>query len=172
MKYKCLLVILGLTLLQSNVSAQEFKPTNDHVSKHELKINLPYLLFPVVDIAYEYGLNDFSGIGVDAIWVINDSHDIKGGILPYYRAYFSSKRNEGFFVELNLATGIYEDREYDPVNGEVTKELEPFFGVGCAVGWKFVNRNDLIGEAVLGIGRATGIDEIYPRLGIMFGKRF
>ena len=92
-------------------------------------------------------------------------------IAPYFRFYFSKfdeffyhvglKRPNLFFIETNLAVIGYEDRTS--------------FGLGLAVGKKFINSMNYAAEIYFGGGAGTsdfkGID-VYLRFGINLGKRF
>ena len=67
------------------------------------------------------------------------------------------------------------------INGEiqtqdyVIDEKTTNFGMGAAVGFKLLTRNNYVGELFAGAGRLFGdsLDfEMYPRLGLSIGKRF
>ncbi len=64
--------------------------------------------------------------------------------------------------------------ESEFVNGTLVTKTETNMGagLGIAIGWKYLSRNNWIGEIYLGGGRDFINDGGYPRLGISIGKRF
>jgi hypothetical protein len=98
--------------------------------------------------------------------------------LPYFRFYPSERQKaEGFFLEANTGVIFSEEDvfEYFPGNSLITGENRTGFGLGVAIGGKFISKRGLFGEVLGGLGREFNDEtsiEIYPRVGINFGFRF
>lgn len=159
----------------ANLSAQEANP--EYSGNHELKLNAAYLLAGVIEGTYERILGEESAIGVSAGFALDDSVDYRFGAIPYYRLYFGKKRAAGFFVEGNAA--FYSARSYDyyDFDSEMFRSNTEFGGgLGLAVGGKFITRKGWIAEIFLGAGRnffnTNQLDVVYPRAGVLIGKRF
>ncbi len=148
---------------QSNVG---FTP-----AKNEVSLNLPIAIFAAFpEISYERILSEDMGVGLSGAVAADGTFiDMKFMLTPYLRWYFSGsseserKYGAGFFVEAN--TSIFTSKKH-VVN-------ETGFGLGLALGWKFVSSGNWTGQIYVGAGRnfADGV-KIYPRLGITVGKRF
>ena len=143
---------------------------------NEFKVNILYTALGIPEITYERLLNDNSGVGISAGFSIEKKEEMayRYGITPYYRMYFGYRKASGFFIEAN---GIVLGHSYEDYNGTETSlnsEVRTQFGLGAAVGGKFLSRNGLIGELHGGLGRVFGDNSLgaYPRFGISLGKRF
>lgn len=113
---------------------------------------------------------------------------------PYYRYSPNPKKtsNQGFFIESGLFTG-YKSYiiEYDKISKpdknstlEIVKAIEKRdsfeesfrLGLGGAIGYKSVTKKNFIWEFLLGGGYEQNLEQTvkkgYPRVGILFGKRF
>ncbi|MGY5352379.1 DUF3575 domain-containing protein [Wenyingzhuangia sp. IMCC45533] len=149
------------------------------------------ILFVGLDLTYEKILNDDTSLGVGFNYLLSDDNsDSKYELTGYYRNYFSTKFNQGFFVELFAQYAKKECDLYffDFSNGNNdNKKLDAeTFSPGIAIGGKWVTKKGIIGEIFLGVGRnileveeeINGIrvdvssDEIIVRAGISIGKRF
>jgi hypothetical protein len=103
-------------------------------------------------------------------------------IAPYYRQYFFNKKDygaRGLFAEglLQYGTGddYYGDYYYEQTFGDNTNSKWNAFGIGFALGQKWVSQNGFILEISLGGGRYFGNEEGAPegffRGGILVGYR-
>ena len=157
--------------------------------RHELKLNLGssvFLSFP--EISYEYILSEdmtvgaAMGFGFDTD--LGDGYSFKA--TPFARWFFGRKSYEpatGFFLEANGVLGKQDvDTSYATPGMDYgwTSRYESKFaaGLGLAVGWKHLSKNNWTGELFLGMGRNfiyhKSHDDIplYARIGISIGKRF
>lgn len=175
--------IFAMALAASALGQEKEKITGD--GNNELKINMAYFVFEIVELNYERILMDEFSIGVGASYWFDAYADIDFVVNPFFRFYPINTRRRAatFFIEGNAGIVGGTDRFYhwelsDPVNGNFPVYQEKSFvrgGAGVAVGTKFLSRNHFIGEAYLGVGRIFGVDgypDVYPRAGITFGKRF
>jgi hypothetical protein len=164
MKFLVIFVFL-LGASTACVWAQEnpTEPTGDN----EIKVNGAYLLGGFAEITYERILGEDSAIGVSMGFALDNSIDYRFGVIPYYRLYFGKKKAAGFFVEGNGA--FYSGRDF-------SSDTEFGAGLGLAIGGKFITQKGWIAELLIGLGRNfvsnDELNEIYPRTGILIGKRF
>ena len=124
------------------------------------------------------GLSLSVGIGDET----GDLSEYRFMAIPHYRVYFGKKRAAGFFIEGSAAIAsvrndykIYYDGITDSYYSAKNGTDKTSFGLGAAVGAKFLTRNGFLGEVFGGVGRLfgeTGGVEAYPRIGISLGKRF
>jgi len=145
---------------------------------NEFKINMGSLLFEFPELSYEHILNDESSIGISLAFPLDNDISYRFIAYPNFRIYFGKKRAAGFFMEANSA--IFSQQNESFVFGgsldSYNKETRMGFGLGIAVGGKFLTKNGFIGELYIGGGRnfihTDKIDNGYPRIGISIGKRF
>lgn len=171
MKKSIVTLVLSLAFLTS--FAQQLSYPN------EVKINIAYLIGGFPEIGYEYLINDESGVGMDILFAIDNNIDFKFALTPYYRFYFGKKPAAGFFAEgfgmLNTFK-IYDDIYYfDSEEYESNSENITDFALGISIGGKFVTNKGFVFEIYGGVGRNlfnNGSDEVVPRTGVTFGKRF
>lgn len=164
--------------------AQEVNNTSEYEmlyqKKHELRIDaLEGLIVPAIDISYEYVINKYSGVGASIFMnVSSEPEDYqKFAISPYYRQYFFNKKDfgaRGFYGEgvLQFAGG---SENFFNENGNVIDEEWSSFGVGFAIGQKWVSENGFVIDISLGGGRYFGNDlgpEGFFRGGVTVGYRF
>lgn len=157
------------------------------LGNNELKINLLVSVLGMPEVTYERLLEDNMGVGISIGVNLDNATDgpfggIKFMAIPYYRLYFGNKKASGFFIEGNAAVvnvtdryGYFEDSINGTSNYTRTKENTTNFGLGAAIGGKFLARNGFLGEVFGGVGRLFGdtrVTEAYPRIGISIGKRF
>ncbi len=126
---------------------------------------------PALNFSYERLLNKDSGIGINAILLLDKKSTDSGTttqISPYYRMYFGKKYAAGFFVEGFVPITMSSDRTYDYVYNEYgyasswTKdEKNTTVGIGVGFGGKWIARNNIIFEASMSVGRRFGINEEY-----------
>ena len=148
--------------------------------KNDIKLNAAYLIAGDTEISYERILDEEVGIGVSAGFRFDKDVEYKYSFIPHARFYFSRKPGAGFFMEGNVA--LYWEKGYrvtylGPYSVHVYDDASIFgFGGGLGVGGKFISRRGIIGELLGGIGRTftntDQLDVIYPRFGVLIGKRF
>lgn len=193
------LLLLGLLVVYTLVvsaqtdslskSIQKKSEVIGHGGNNELKLNLLMTVIGVPEITYERLIGDNMGLGATVGISLDDNIDYRFAIMPHFRLYFGNKKANGFFIEGNAAllgtrSEIYDylESSYYPPGGYYhggyysrNGKTSTNFGLGAAVGGKFLTRNGFLGEAFLGVGRVFGerryIEE-YPRIGITIGKRF
>jgi len=152
--------------------------TNDkeNNSNNEIKINMGSLLFELPEVSYEHIINEESSFGISVAFPIDKNKSVSYGFIVYpnYRIYFSNKRAAGFFFEGNSA--IFSQRFQKDGFPERADKNKIGFGLGIAIGGKFLTKSGFIGEIYIGGGRnfvnTDIIDSGYPRAGISIGKRF
>ncbi len=171
-------VIVFLILSIFKVQSQEEKVSQIQ-GKNEIKLNGFYLALGVAEISYERILNNESAVGISVNFDLEENNLYNFGVIPYYRLYFGKKKAAGFFIEGNAAVIADDPRPcYDCFLSPGPRESKLYFGLGVAAGGKFISRKGWVGEIFIGIGRFFGtneyyhISELYPRVGISFGKRF
>ncbi|MFO7791339.1 MAG: DUF3575 domain-containing protein [Bacteroidales bacterium] len=170
------LILCFILVISINLYAQEETP--DSILNNEVKLNAGYLLAGYPELAYERIINDESAVGISGGFCINEGETIgflsyyKYSLVPYYRIYFGKKRATGFFIEGNGI--LFSQDYYNYTNNERSNYIG--FGLGIAIGVKFITSSGWIGELYGGGGRNfINEDKIsggYPRLGVTIGKRF
>ena len=154
---KVLFIIAALCMCQPAFS-QEAEKIKQVFPKNEIKINVPFFLLP--GITYERLLSKNIGIGLSAEPSIQWGKDVyvDAGfhfrITPYSRYYYKA-----FFIEANAALSRLESKNK--------------FGVGGALGCKFVSKKGFIGE--LYIRGGSFVDNMqggYLIFGVAIGKQF
>ncbi len=153
----------------------------------ELRINaLSLLVGPALDISYEHVLSSSSGLGGSLL--LNFSGDNYGSqkfaLSPFYRFYFFDQKDygaRGLFVEGFSSLALVEpytewvDLPYGSIV-EQDKGNEFQWSIGFAAGRKWINQKGFSFEIFLGVGRyllsTATTDEVHPRIGASFGKRF
>ncbi len=181
------LIISTFAFAQENTEEQPVNLNEINNKKHEFRIDvLESLALPAIDVSYEYVLSKYSGLGASLnVSFQDEENDFRQNFAftPYFRQYFFNKKEygaRGFFAEglLQYATGDnerffnFDDNTLDE-RGTWNK-----FGVGVAIGQKWVSRNGFVIELSLGGGRYLGDndDGLSPdgffRGGVSFGYRF
>ncbi|WP_299765602.1 DUF3575 domain-containing protein [uncultured Dokdonia sp.] len=182
------LICTTITFAQEDTDDQPVNLNDINNKKHEFRIDvLESLLLPSIDIGYEYVLSKYSGFGANInINLQDEEFDFrqKFAFTPYFRQYFFNKKDygaRGFFAEglLQYATGDNERLFADDIfNNQEERGTWSKFGVGVAIGQKWVSRNGFVIELSTGVGRYFGDDddglspEIFFRGGVSFGYRF
>ena len=129
---------------------------------------------PALNVSYERLLNEDSGIGLNALFMLNSSEPDSGlrtQISPYYRMYFGKKYASGFFVEGFVPVTMSNDAvyvyNYNPNTnsdmGYYKPEKNTTVGVGIGFGGKWVAKRNVVFEASTGIARRFG-DGIYGKI--------
>lgn len=180
-------MLLTLFLGMSTIGfAQETETTDQPFTnqKHEIRLDVTdALIVSTLELNYEYIISKFSGLGA-SVSVRLDEYDDYGSyqkfaFTPYYRQYFFNKKEygaRGLFAEglLQVASGeeLYgDDIGFANNDGDWTN-----FGVGFALGQKWVSKNGFILEISAGGGRyfggKDGSPEAFFRGGVLVGYRF
>ncbi len=172
-------ILLIFALLTGFATYAQEPPKVTDEGDNELKINLAYLLFEIVELNYERLITDEIGVGLGASVWFGGNSDIDFMFNPYFRFYpiDADRRATSFFIEGNA--GFLGGRElisFHTENGWDSRE-DNFVrgGAGIAVGAKFLSKGNFLAEGYLGIGRIFGtpsFPDVYPRVGVTFGKRF
>jgi len=195
-------MLLTLFLGVSTIGFAQDTETTENVAadrKHEIRLDaLEALSISTIEVNYEYIISRFSGVGAAVSVRLDDSDDYgsyqKFAFTPYYRQYFFNKKDygaRGLFAEglLQIATGeelyvdYYEGNDIGFPNDEGADIIFPEsnrnwtnFGVGFALGQKWVSKNGFILELSIGGGRYFGGKEGSPegffRGGVLVGYRF
>lgn len=158
--------------------------------KNEIRLNLFQSVLGLPEINYERILEDNFGVGFYAAYSLENEYDtsLRSLLMGYGRLYLGNyKPAVGFYIEGNTGlvlqesyysyteTPYYSSSSYYPYQYNSNPRLYAGLGIGVAAGYKFLTKNNWVGEFSLGIGRVFGnnvIVEAYPRLGISIGKRF
>jgi len=172
------LVIIFFGLYGSHdMYAQDIKEQSN--GTNEIKINMGSLLLEFPEISYEHIINEESSIGISVACPLDRDISYRFMVFPNYRIFFGNKRAAGFFIEANSA--IFSQRSQNNIvvlnfNDPSTDKTKIGWGLGIAVGGKFLTKNGFIGEVYVGGGRnfinTDKIDGGYPRVAISIGKRF
>jgi hypothetical protein len=173
------LLSLFLILFTTLCFGQE-EPKDKRYGLNEVKFNIGSSIFELFEFSYERILNNDMGVGLSANFLTEEGVNYRGAILPHFRFYPSEKQvASGFFLEAN--TGVIFSENDNTIfidnNGVATYGDESYvsFGLGIAIGGKFVSKTGIFGEIYTGIGREfvdESFIEVYPRLGLNFGYRF
>lgn len=175
---KLLCPIIFAAFFTCSVFAQDADKITDD-GNNELKVNLAYLLFEIVELNYERLITDEIGVGLGASYWFGENAEIDYMFNPYFRFYpiDAKRRAASFFIEGNA--GIVGGTEFIHFHTETGwGNREDTFvrgGAGIAVGAKFLSKGNFLAEGYLGIGRIFGtpsFPDVFPRVGVTFGKRF
>ncbi len=183
-------IITTISFAQEADDEQAVNLNEINNKKHEFRIDVfEGLVVPALDISYEYVLSKYSGVGASVNINLDEDEfdfDQKFAFTGYYRQYFFNKKDfgaRGFFAEglLQYASGISERLFTFVNNGQSVVENNDTwnkFGIGAAIGQKWVSKNGFVIEVSAGGGRYFGNDdngrspEAFFRGGISFGYRF
>ena len=187
--------IFILAILAISISAFSQQRTRSFMGWHlakdapaklnEVKLNLGTSIFALYpEFSYEriisedFGLGASAGIGLDP----DSDFPMNFAFTPYARWYFGGNANNlqkygaGFFIEANgsLFSTKFANEIVSSGNSTYTHNNGDGFGagLGVGVGWKYLSRNNWVGEFLLGVERDFVNDGAYPRMGITIGKRF
>ena len=186
---KKIIVILSFFMLTSLffLKAQEYL---ELTHRHELKLNMgTSVFFAFPEVSYEYLISDDMSVGTSVGFGLytdteeGDGYNFKA--TPYLRWFFNRSIRQpaaGFFLEANAAIGSQDIYSYDYTDYNYKSIKEKSIttgGMGLAAGWKYLSRNNWVGEIYGGAGRNFKYDKeyddsnrIYARIGISIGKRF
>lgn len=185
MKRNALLILalfVSLSMFPQRMHRAECWECSKNISQNELKFNIPVAIFGAFpEISYERILNSDISVGASVgVGFNEDDYPLSWEFMPYFRWFFGGnskslqKYGAGFFIEVNGALmGVNEDTDSSFGNNTMTDNDSEFgAGLGLAIGWKYLSKNDWIGEITYGAGRDFSNDRVYPRIGISVGKRF
>jgi len=189
MKTKRLIISVFVLLLGVSAFAQKNnRDASDYYwddqQDNEVRMNFLMAIIGLPEVNYERYLSENMGVGVAMAFSIEKVKDmtLRSMVLPYCRVYFGEKKDNGFFIEGNMAmVSQKESVNYYNIDGygNITYTGAGYntataLGFGAAVGFKLLTRGGVTGELYLGAGRLFGnpIDRAYPRCGICIGKRF
>lgn len=186
---KKLSVILVVLIVSTSLFAQQkrtksfmgwhlAKDNPISIKQNEVKLNLPTTIFGLYpEISYERVLHEDFSIGASVGIGLSDDYPLDFAITPYVRWFFGGNSNNlqkygaGFFIEANGSVFSHNESEYDyEFNHDSSKDVGA--GLGLAFGWKYISKNNWVGEVFGGAGRDFVNDYAYPRMGITIGKRF
>ena len=192
MKRQLLLALFLTPLFVLNAFGQEADNIDNsasigEVSQTELRINaLTLMVGPALDISYEHVLSSASGLGASLL--LNFGGDNYGSqkfaLSPFYRFYFFDQKDygaRGLFVEGFSSLAIVEPyTEWVELRDgsfmEQDQGIQFQWSIGFAAGRKWINQKGFSFEIFLGVGRyllsTDTTDEVHPRIGASFGKRF
>ncbi|WP_116496092.1 hypothetical protein [Balneicella halophila] len=132
-------------------------------------------------MSYERILDEDISVGASLGVSVDDGDTYVGKyqFSPYFRWFFGGDRESarkyaaGFFIEVNAS--VYSVKGDEDIGGGSNKtNFERGAGLGVGLGWKYVSKNNWVGEIFLGGGKDMSGNDIggYPRAGISIGKRF
>lgn len=159
----------------------EWGSKKEQVKLNEVKLNLATTIFgSYPEISYERILDSDISVGASAGVGLGDDYFLNFALIPYFRWFFGGshetlqKYGAGFYLEANGAIFSYEYNDYDYYGGAFYSDtaVETGVGLGLAIGWKYLTKNNWVGDFYLGAGRDFANDGAYPRFGISIGKRF
>ena len=169
------IALIFITAITMSLFSQDSLP--DNYPRNEIKLNALYTLFGVPEITYERVLNQFSSLGASVFYGAARNTNLGLGVFPFYRWYFGQKKPVcGFFLEGNGGIYAQEVISYTSPNWTEKKEIQG--GLGLGLGGKFEVHKVWTAEILGGLGRNfinsdnLNNNEIYPRFGILIGRRF
>jgi hypothetical protein len=177
---KSTIILFALFISISTFAQQNFK-------KNELKLNMGtsvFVLYP--EISYERILNTDISVGASLGAGTSAEFHQDFNFTPYFRWFFGgnkdtmNKAGAGFFIEANSSVFYRSDEQWSGYytnddDWEITYSFERYFaaGIGLGVGWKYVTKNNWVGELMVGAGRGfSNKNDSYPRIGVSIGRRF
>ena len=189
---KALLLIGFLLWLTPNISsAQDVMESDDVIVKpNEIKVDLlTSILLKRPTVAYERILMPDLGVGANLGVGLGEGDefgsDAKFHSSVFARWYFGgSSRSQnragaGFFMGANTALSVINGTVSTQTdNGvSISKANQTAWGLGLELGWKYVTRNNWVGESGFRLGRylavpANSSETVYGTYFITIGKRF
>ncbi len=179
-KLTIVLSVFILTSLFSLKAQEDLELTH----RHELKLNLGssvFMAFP--EVSYEYILSEDMTVGAAVGFGFDtensDGYSFKAtpfarwffGDWSWFRSQGMQHPATGFFLEANGAVGKQDIYDYNYSSNFTA-------GLGLAVGWKYLSKNNWTAELFTGLGRNFIYEKnhddvsLYARVGISIGKRF
>lgn len=182
--YTCFLLICFTTVSGYAQNERELPPVFN--ARNEIKFNIASTLWAYPELSYERILSREIGLGLSGAFSLESESKLQYQATPYCRMYFGRYRPaSGFFIEANVSVAgqkgwDYTYYDYSLHSGYQEVENKPVFrtnfGVGVAMGFKFLTWNGFTGEVYGGLGRIFAnndiFNDVYPRCGVTLGKRF
>lgn len=147
-------------------SAQDMETTTSERQNDIMLSPIELIAGPALNVSYERLLNKDSGIGINGIFVFNNSDgngNLSSQVSPYYRMYFGKKYASGFFVEAFVPITSSNDSNYNFQYNTTgynqsyyTYEKNTTVGAGIGFGGKWVARRNIIFEVSGGVARRFG----------------
>lgn len=181
-------VFLAAMLISLSVYSQrpgkgtfEWGSKKEQMKANEVKLNLATTIFgSYPEISYERILDSDMSVGASVGVGLGEDYlsNFNLALMPYFRWFFGGshaalqKYGAGFYLEAN---GAVYSQDYDAYEGgydSVISNSGTGAGLGLAVGWKYLTKNNWVGDFYFGAGRDFVNDGAYPRMGISIGKRF
>lgn len=183
-------LITALSFSQENEKEQNGTETDAIAAtrKHELRIDaIEAIASEKIEINYEYVFSKYSGIGGYVSYDFDQNDYVEDQVFAiggFYRQYFFNRKDfgaRGLYAEGLMQYGYFEDKEFR-FDFDTQRELEDdlqysAFGIGFALGQKWVSSNGFILEISAGVGRNFGNQDyretdVFFRGGILVGYRF
>lgn len=192
MMYRRYLIAALVGLLLAGVSSTEVQ-AQDLLREgrlNEVKTNVPSDIAGTLDLSYERVLLEDLAVGASLQYAWDDVNifDLDNAfmVLPYARWFFWKHRGQdrypgaGFFIEVNsgLFGGTKDPMTMDGADIKLKGEQITGWGLGLALGWKWISKSGFVGEVYSGAGRnfLSSSDEVgigaYLRMGVSLGYRF
>ncbi|MDQ0476003.1 DUF3575 domain-containing protein [Chryseobacterium sp. MDT2-18] len=160
-------LLIATLLLAFSVQAQN---TADQRQNDIIISPIELIAGPALNVSYERLLNKDSGIGINALLLLDNKDNgdgLQSQISPYYRMYFGKGYASGFFVEGFIPITTSNDSVYTPYVGpgyyasSYTYQKNTTVGAGIGFGGKWVARRNIVFEASIGIARRFGMKSEY-----------
>ncbi|HHU26516.1 MAG TPA: hypothetical protein GXZ56_07845 [Bacteroidales bacterium] len=177
----CLLLFVSLTTYPQKTFKFAGWELSKQIARNEVKVNLVTTIIGLYpELSYERVLSEDFSLGVAAGVSLNGEYPLSYGVMPYTRWFFTGnsqnlqKYGAGFFIEANagMVSHDFHRANNDSGTPESEDDNELGAGLGLALGWKYLTKNNWIGEIYFGGGRDFVKDSGYPRVGLTIGKRF
>lgn len=177
-------IFLAAMLISLSVYSQrpgkvtlEWGQKKEQMKANEVKLNLATSIFGLYpEVSYERILDSDISVGASVGVGLNDDYILDFALIPYFRWFFGGshasmqKYGAGLYLEANGA--LFSGDENSTYGYPESSGSQTGAGLGIAVGWKYLTKNNWVGDFYLGAGRDFVNDGAYPRMGISIGKRF
>jgi len=182
MKKLLLLIILFVPVYQVNAQT----PEQLSFKRHEIKLDAYYLISGIANVSglkieYEYWFDNWGSAGLMGFYGFWKQTKIQRQALGFYRFHLRSKPKSVFYIEGNFGVSYgFDIKKVGPSIFDLEQVYRTRFGLGAALGWKFIiPQPGITVDIYVGRGRfiirESGFElgkRNYPRLGICVGKLF
>ena len=180
-------ILVGLTAYgQQVIQNRNFEYEKDPMElKNEIHFNLLTSVLGLPEINYERIMESNFSVGMSLMASLDpyEKQNLRAAFLPFGRLYFSNEYAAGFYIEANGGLILEKSKTYyydyyssysGVMQSAPTINTYSNIGLGVAIGYKFLTKNNWVGDIFAGAGRVFGDSNIdaYPRVGITIGKRF
>ncbi len=183
--YLAIVLLVATSSFAQDLARSYNLETGDEIMtvRNEMRVNLLTSVMGYPEITYERFLESNFSLGLAAMASLEspERQNLRAAVIPFARLYFSHNVAAGFYIE--ASTGVvhhkyYEYNNYYPTedqynyNGTMMSSTD--VGIGVAIGYKFLAKNNWVGDVFGGAGRIFSNENVdaYPRIGISIGKRF